>query len=322
LKIRCLPRAGPARHHGQGPGGGLRAGPAGPRIGAPDQNKVNTLSIKIADFIIRVDSAVGFRQFNDFGFYKHFVVSNGIPYDCRLKHRIGLPPDLAPDNNPFYTQNWQLAASGDNRVLRVGPPPRKGKADNVVVFGEDYKKGAMYQKSVIELFRRFIDQFLIINLLSRNRGFLLHASGVVWQEKGICFAGPSGAGKSTLLNLFRDEVSREALLNDDRLALRNYGNRWRVFGTPWYGESRVSSANAADLSAIFFIRHSKRNYIRKLSASQICPQLMVLGLLPLWDKSATSAVLATFGNLIQNIPAFELGFLPGKGAVDLIKKTL
>jgi hypothetical protein len=283
---------------------------------------VNTLTLRIADISVRIDSSTAMEQFNDFGFYKDFVVKNSSLYQSRLEHRIEAAPDLNRASDLFRTQNWQLSLVGDKKVLYVGPDSAKTKPDNVVIFNRDYSAGVMYQKSVFELFRRFIDQFLIINLLSQNKGFLLHASGVVWKKKGICFTGLSGTGKSTLLNLFKDEVSNECLLNDDRLALRNYGNRWRVFGTPWYGESRVSSSNSADLSALFFIRHSKRNYIRRLSASQICPQLMVLGLLPLWDKSATSRVLATFQNLIQNIPAFELGFLPGKGAIDLIKKTI
>ncbi len=282
----------------------------------------NSLSIKIADLIIRVDSVVELKKFNDFGFYKKFIVKDGSFCHCRLEHMISPPPDLELDESPFYTQNWQLTGAGDKNVLRIGPPPKKGKPDNVVVFDRGYKEGIMYQKSVIELFRRFIDQFLIINLLSRSNGFLLHSSGLVWEGKGICFAGPSGAGKSTLLDLFKDELKRECLLNDDRLALRNYGKSWRVFGTPWYGESRVSSSGDAELSAVFFIRHSKRNYVRKLSASEICPQLMVLGLLPLWDEAATSRVLSTFQELIQAIPFFELGFLPDNRAVELIKKTV
>jgi hypothetical protein len=32
--------------------------------------------------------------------------------------------------------------------------------------------------------------------------------------------------------------------------------------------------------------------------------------------------LGTFQDLIENIPAFELGFLPDKRAVELIKKTV
>ncbi len=280
------------------------------------------LSLKIADIIIRVDGAIDPARFNDFGFYRDFLVSDRSWYHCRFKHVLGAPPDLALDGAIFYTQNWQLGAAGTKRVLRLGPPPKRGKADNLVVFDAGYREARIYQKSVIELFRRFIDQFLIMNLLGQKRGFLLHASGVVWEGKGICFAGPSGAGKSTLLNLFQDEVARECLLNDDRLAVRNYGNKWRVFGTPWYGESRVSSSRSADLAAIFFIRHSPRNYLKRISPADICSQLMVLGLLPLWDEEATSQVLAAFQRFIRDIPAFELGFRPDKSALKLIQKAI
>jgi len=283
---------------------------------------VNTLALEIAGLGIRIDSAVAMDRFNDFGFYKDFIVKSRASDHCRLGHRIGAVPDPAAGRDLFHTQNWQLSTVGDKKVLCLGPASKKAKPDNVVLFDQDYSAGAMYQKRVYELFSRFIDQFLVINLLAQNRGFLLHSSGVVWKKKGICFTGLSGTGKSTLLNLFKDDVAPECLLNDDRCALRNYGDRWRVFGTPWYGESRVSSSHSADLSALFFIRHSKRNYVRRLSAAEICPQLMVLGLLPLWDKAATSAVLDIFQNLIRNIPAFEFGFVPGKAAIDLIKKTV
>ena len=281
-----------------------------------------TLAIKIADIVIRVESVIEPERFSDHGFYRDFIVADGCSCHCRLEHTIGEPPDILLDKDPFHTENWQLSTSGGKKVLRIGPMPKKGKPDNIVILDQDYSRGVMYQHSVSELFRRFIDQFLVINLLGKNNGFLLHASGVVWEGKGICFAGPSGSGKSTLLDLFKPEVSGDLLLNDDRLALRGGGKKWKVFGTPWYGESRVSSSNSADLSTFFLIRHSKRNYVRRLSAAEVCPQLMVLGLMPLWDRAGTAAVLAAFTDLIRDIPVYELGFVPGKAAVDLIKKTV
>jgi hypothetical protein len=281
-----------------------------------------TVFLKVAGIIVRIDSRVAWQRFRDAGFYKDFIVARASRYDCRLQHTIGPSPKFEPDSAPFCTQNWQLASANGSRVLRIGPAPKKGSADNIVVFSPDYREGAMYQKSVFEIFRRFIDQFLFINLLSKKRGFLLHASGLIWKGKVICFSGVSGTGKSTLLELFRDEVPRSQLLNDDRLALRPYGGDWRVFGTPWYGESRVSSPASAKLSALFFIRHSPRNYVRRLAPSDICPRLLTLALLPLWDEEAASRVLSAFQTIIRDIPIFELGFLPDKSAVELIKKSV
>jgi hypothetical protein len=280
------------------------------------------LSVNIAGLTIKVDSAVDFARFADFGFYGSFITDGRASYDCRLDHKISPPPGNLPPGDNFGPENWRLSRSGSKNVLTVGPAQKKGSTGNVVVFNSDYSAGTMYQESVSELFRRFIDQFLVINLLSRRDGFLLHASGVVWNGKGICFIGPSGAGKSTLLDLFGKEVPRESLLNDDRVALRRSAGKWRVFGTPWYGESRVSSPAGASLSTLFFIRHSKKNYVRKLSGPEVCRHLMVQALVPLWDEEATSNVLSTFEDLISSIPAYELGFLPDESAVSLVKNTV
>ena len=280
---------------------------------------MDSVSIKIADITVRVDSAIDLERFNDFGFYRNFITGAGSAADCRLDLKIAPAPRLDYNIGSFTPQGvWRLSRSGGNNVLQVGPPPRRGRPDNVVVFNSGYSAGVMYQKIVFEMFRRFIDQFLIINLLSKKSGFLLHASGVVWEGRGLGFIGPSGAGKSTLLKLFGERVERECMLNDDRLALRDYGGRWRVFGTPWYGESRVACSNSADLAALFFIRHAERNYLRKLPAGEVCRQLMVQALVPLWDEESVSGVLDTFQSLIGKIPAFELGFVPDERVIDFI----
>lgn len=279
-------------------------------------------TVRIADIVIEVEGAVDFSKFRDFGFYKDFMTGTGTIADCSLGLTIGQPPDFPPEAGPFRTQNWKLFRSGDKNVLLVGPPIEDDRSDNAVAFNADYSLGTIYQSSVSELFTRFIDQFLVANLLSRRDGFLLHSSGVVWEGKGLAFIGPSGAGKSTILNMFAEEVARGCLLNDDKNALRKRGDRWQIFGTPWYGESQVSSSGNAPLSTLFFIRHSKDNYVRRLTSNEACNLLMVQALLPLWDGDATSRVLGTFENLLENIPAFELGFLPDKSALELIKKTV
>ena len=112
------------------------------------------------------------------------------------------------------------------------------------------------------------------------------------------------------------------LLNDDRLALRRCEKKWRVFGTPWHGELPFTSPASADLTALFFINQSKHNYVRRLSPGDVCGRLSVFSILPVWDAEATSSVLATFQSLIKDIPAYELGFLPDKSAIELIKKTV
>ncbi len=284
---------------------------------------MESITINVAGIGIRVEGAVAFDRFRDIGMYKNFIVGQGMSVDCLLDLEIGPPPDLGAATGAFSPQgNWQLSALGDKNVLQLGPPPRRGYPDNVVVFSADYTAGAMYQKTVFELFRRFIDQFLLINLLSRRDGFLLHASGAICEGKGLCFIGPSGAGKSTILRLFSKVVKKEDLLNDDRLALRKSDGRWRVYGTPYHGEFRAASPASADLAALFFIRQAKRNYVRPLSTGEVCRELMVQTLIPLWDKTASERVVELFASLLTGVRAYELGFLPDASVIDLIKKTV
>ena len=282
------------------------------------------LSVTIAGITITVTGSIPFARFNDFPFYRDFITgaprSGGV--DCRLDLTVGPMPDLCPGPDPFTADNWQLSALGDKKMLRIGPPPRRGRPDNIVVFDDDYSSGAMHQTMVFELFRRFIDQFLMINLLSQRSGFLLHASGVIWDGKAIAFVGRSGVGKSTLLDLFKDEVSREHLLNDDRLAVRKCDGGWRLYGTPWYGESRVSSSGSAPLQALFFIDHAKHNYVKPLPNAEVCRRLLPTGLMPVWDPPATARVLETFQDLVGTVPAYEFGFLPDKSALELITQTI
>jgi len=155
----------------------------------------SSITIRIAGIVVSVKSPVAVTRFNDFGFYRDFMTASAGTPACRLRLTIGPPPDLPRAGESFSLENWQLLQAGPENILRVGPPPKRGRPDNIVVFNADYSEGAMYQNMVFELFRRFIDQFLFINLLSQRDGFLLHASGVAWEGKGLAFIGRSGAGK-------------------------------------------------------------------------------------------------------------------------------
>ncbi|MBI5188251.1 MAG: ATP-binding cassette domain-containing protein, partial [Nitrospirae bacterium] len=268
---------------------------------------LNRLSIDIADIIISVDSHIDLNRFADIDFYKDFRTETNSPH-CHLELRLEEPPNLRLNKCIFNPAgNWQLSHIDGRNVLQVGV---KGMPDEVVIFNPDYTKGIIYKRHVFELFRRFIDQFILINLLSDRRGFLLHSSGLIWQGKGICFVGPSGAGKSTLIKLLRGEVKEKDLLSDDRLAVRKYRNKWFVYGTPWYGELPVASMAKAELKGIFFIRHSPENYLRRLSLSEGLPQLIKNSLIPFWDKSAVLNVLDIFKRILGEIPCFEMGFSP------------
>lgn len=286
-------------------------------------HRKNILDLRIADVGITVESDADMERFSDYVSYRDFFGCGKASLRCRLGLAIGEPPLPAPTSDAFDALgNWQIYRRGASRILRIGPPEQGGVPNDLAVFNLDYSEGVIYRKRALAAFGGFVDQFILINLLSHRKGFLFHACGINWQGNGLCFAGPSGAGKSTMMKLFAGDVEKRDLLNDDRVVLRRYGRRWRVFGTPWHGELPYVSPDAAPLKALFFIKHSGRDYVRRLSAADACGRLFVTSLVPIWDAKATARVADMFGDLIRDVPAFELGFRPQKSAVELVKRTV
>ncbi|MBI5873375.1 MAG: hypothetical protein HZB36_04440 [Candidatus Omnitrophica bacterium] len=282
-----------------------------------------TLFLDIAGFIIRVDSEVDFKHFRDLRKLSGFVSEKNAACDCRLYLKAGLPRLRTRKNNVFNPAgNWKISSTDKGFIVEVGTPYRNGEYDEVIVFNSDFTQGQVYKKNIIELSRYFLDQFLLINLLGRHSGFLLHACGLSWNGNGLVFCGQSGAGKSTLLRLFSSVVGQKDLLNDDRIAVRRYGKSWRIFGTPWHGEFPVVSSSSAPFRALYFIKHSKKNYLKALSTEEICRALFQHSLLPYWDEDSIKMVLDNFKRLAIEIPAYELGVVPDKRIIGFITSRL
>lgn len=283
----------------------------------------STRSLALAGLTIRLESPVPFEELADHAVYRDFIAARaGSGPDCRLTLSASSPSPEAGEDYFDPQGNWRLTTVDDRRVLRIGPPAAGGRRRAVAVFGADYADGVVHRKDPSVFLDGFIDQFLVVNLLSRCDGFLLHAAGIIWEGSGILFSGVSGAGKSTLLKLFSPDLDREGILNDDRVALRRLAGAWRVFGTPYHGEVPITSPSSAPAKALFFIVQARHNHVRRLSPLEVLGRLATLSILPLWDKEATSRVLGTFESVIRDIPAYELGFLPDKSAVERIKETV
>lgn len=81
---------------------------------------------------------------------------------------------------------------------------------------------------------RFIDPYfgptmelLLMHYLAQERGVILHACGIVIEDRGIPFLGESGAGKSTLARMW-DQENGVDILSDDRIIVRKQGRKFRV----------------------------------------------------------------------------------------------
>jgi len=86
----------------------------------------------------------------------------------------------------------------------------------------------------LDAFLRSLTSFF----LNRAGGFMLHSAGLVKDGKAYIFLGKSGAGKSTLSKLAASRPGVE-LISDEINLLRREKGRWRVHGSPFWGEMRA-----------------------------------------------------------------------------------
>jgi len=158
----------------------------------------------------------------------------------------------------------------------------------------------------------------MINLLSQGRGILIHGCGIDDSGEGILFAGNSGAGKSTIARLLTNKGVK--VLNDDRVIIRKkFGSFW-MYGTPWHGEVKECLPEKVPLKKIFFIKHSKNNFIRKITPMEVGYRLVVSSLSPFWDKRGMEFTLNLCSELANAISSYELAFVPDPSILDFIRR--
>jgi hypothetical protein len=165
-----------------------------------------------------------------------------------------------------------------------------------------------------------LDQLLLMHLLALNSGALVHASSLAIDGGAWLFPGRAGAGKSTLFRQFsgRSDVTG---ISDERVALRKCGGLFNVYGTPWPGENHVARNIKAPLAGICFMKHSKSNEIKQISAAEAVGRLLPVVSIPWYDRQASDMVLSFCDELLSAAPLYELSFRPGPEAAELVIET-
>ncbi|MFQ6082428.1 MAG: hypothetical protein ACE5WD_03605 [Candidatus Aminicenantia bacterium] len=176
-----------------------------------------------------------------------------------------------------------------------------------------------YQNSLLTPLEYPLDELLIINILSLGRGILVHACGVGDGEKGYLFAGSSKAGKSTVANLWKSKKD-VTILSDDRIIIRKINGCFWIYGTPWHGDAKANSPEKALLNKIFFLKHAKRNIVRKIHPVEATSRLIICSFPPFWDKNGMEFTLKLCAELVQKIPCYELSFAPDESVLDLVQR--
>lgn len=142
--------------------------------------------------------------------------------------------------------------------------------------------------------------------LLKHHGIKLHASAVAYQGKAYLFSGPCGTGKSTHTRLWQQVFGPAAqVFNDDKPAIRLLDGKWYAYGTPWCGKDGININRKVLLAGICFLRQSKENAIRRLTAEEAVIRMFWQSTSYLLTENMDRHV-SLVDKLVQRIPIYEM----------------
>ena len=270
------------------------------------------LKLDIADIVISVIFEDKNQRFEVDGPCKHFI-SEGKPevslyahYDHIPKSRLGEKIFDAGTMWGFYRNNGKYILKTSSKAVILEPDFKSG----------DIYIGAKGTSPKIEYPLSYpLDQVLMINLLAKGRGVIVHACGIMDNGHGFLFAGTSRAGKSTTANLWKRKEGA-VILSDDRIIIRKKKGKFWIYGTPWHGDAKVYSPEKAPLEKIFFLKHAKKNKVRKINPVEVASRLIVCSFPPFWNKKGMEFTLNFCAEVATKIPCYELGFVPDERILE------
>lgn len=273
--------------------------------------------------------------------YREFVAKenktkNKIPVtnNIKINLEVGNMPETGKLTKIFDSnQSWLMYRQDDIYWAMLHPPTHE-KPIWAARFNSDVKEVTVYcnkrfiQKRngktiILNPVRYPLDQLLIMYLLARHQGAVIHAAGIEIRGKGFILAGPSGAGKSTLARLFNASIGQNnpgtLVLSDERMVTRKINGIFKTYGTPWHGEEASTRNKCVPLSAIFFLNHGKENSAAQIKPQQALDKLLKVTSIPWYDREVMPEILHFCEDLITNVPLFELHFTPGLGVVSFLE---
>lgn len=241
--------------------------------------------------------------------------------DVSLRLHRGIPDPVVGEEVFECPPIWTLYRENGTFVIRLFPD--MGDLQRTLFLPNPLEHADLY---FADHCTRFIDPYfgptmelLLMHYLAQDRGVILHACGIVIEERAILFLGESGAGKSTLARMWNQEKGVD-ILSDDRVIVRKKDGKFRAYGTPWHGEAAFGSPRQARLERIFFLRHGQENSVKDMKGLDPVSHLLTCSFPPLWDPQAMEFVLEFFSQLAAQVPCQELSFRPEKSALALVKK--
>jgi hypothetical protein len=252
------------------------------------------------------------------------------PADILIRLQLGGMPDTENLQKIFDSgQSWSMFQDRDDYCLTLNPPAFK-QPFWLARINRDFTEATVYcsEKLVSRRNGRTelsnpvsypLDQILLMYILARRQGALLHAAGIDINGRGYIFPGKSGAGKSTITRQFA-ALGDTGLLSDDRIVVRKLEGTFKAYGTPWPGEAGIALNESVPLASIFFINHGSANLIKDITPQEALARLLPVTSIPWYDREVMDKILTFCEDLISSVPIYELDFKPSVEVVDVFER--
>ncbi len=263
--------------------------------------------------------------------YQDFVTDGRADVSLRV-HCCRSLPEFEADETVFHAREngWNLHRKNGGYVLETFEAHLPKPKTLVAVLDSDLASGDVYVLpngnpkvptwSLPRLMQP-LGELLILHHVTGHGGIMVHAVGIADQGRGLAFVGPSGAGKSTLAGLWKDREG-VTVLSDEHVIIRNQGDRFWLFGTPWPGEALAVSHQAVPLERVVFISHGRHNQFSALPVVTAFNLLFAQLFLPFWDRTGLEAVTALCEELISTVDCKHLAFVKDASVIDFVRHDL
>jgi len=250
------------------------------------------------------------------------------PDSCQLKleARTGIRPPFSPDETLFESPTgYAVGRSGQGHLLIRGrsAPARSLCAE----IDPTFRTGVLFVgPQDVDAGRPFyplqtIDLIMAMHRFAHADSVIVHAAAVAHEGHGLLFVGLAGAGKSTLAELWSGDPRSVVLGEDTAVVTWQDGAAW-VCGTPWHENPARCAAVEVPLRAAFLVDHGVENRASRCGPSAGTAGLLGNCLLPLYDRGAMQAILATFEKLEACLPVYRLAFRPDRSAVEYLLEVV
>jgi len=281
--------------------------------------------LRIADLTVEVTWDEGISNPRVKGSKERFIVHEGAP-DVRISVVRGALSEALMGRKLFDAgPAWQLYQYNGSYLFSFKSVDFGSHPYEIAVFNQDFSKGEIYLHpdflkpgQPVDPLWPPLDELLYINLLAKGKGVEIHACGLIDSEGlGHLFVGKSGAGKTTMAKLW-EGVQGVTVLSDDRIILRQLGDKIWMYGTPWHGEGGMSVASKAPLSRIYFLQKAENNELLPMKEAEAAARLTACSFPPYYNREAMEFTLGFLSKVVKEALCYELRVLPDKRVIEFI----